>query len=59
MTVPGQGDHVGPSLGQNKSFLLGLYLAPSVVASALKVKLLTKRLCDVYNVSYIMVELMI
>ncbi len=53
LTVPGQGDHVGPSLGQNKSFLLGLYLAPSVVASALKVKLLTKRLCDVCNVSYI------
>lgn len=53
LTVPGQGDHVGPSLGQNKSFLLGLYLAPSVVASALKVKLLTKKLCEVNNVSYI------
>ncbi|MDO4376424.1 MAG: methionine gamma-lyase family protein [bacterium] len=53
LTVPGQGDHVGPSLGQNKSFLLGLYMAPSVVASALKVKLLTKKLCEVNNVSYI------
>lgn len=53
LTVPGQGDHVGPSLGQNKSFLLGLYLAPSVVASALKVKLLTKKLCEINNVSYI------
>lgn len=53
LTVPGQGDHVGPSLGQNKSFLLGLYMAPSVVASALKVKLLTKKLCEVNNISYI------
>ena len=53
LTVPGQGDHVGPSLGQNKSFLLGLYLAPSVVASALKVKLLTKKLCEINNISYI------
>lgn len=53
LTVPGQGDHVGPSLGQNKSFLLGLYLAPSVVASALKVKQLTRKLCEINDIYYI------
>ena len=35
LTSPGQGKEVGPSLGANKSFLQGLYLAPNVVASAL------------------------
>lgn len=46
LTSPGLGSEVGPSLGQNKSFLLGLYMAPSVVASALKVKLFTKCLLE-------------
>ena len=52
LTSPGLGAEVGPSLGQNKNFLLGLYMAPSVVASALKVKLLTSELCKKigYNV---------
>ena len=36
LTLPGEGAMVGPSLGANRSFLEGLYLAPSVVASALK-----------------------
>ena len=39
LTSPGLGSEVGPSLGQNKYFLLGLYMAPRVVVSALKVKL--------------------
>jgi len=34
--MPKEGKEVGPSLGANKSFLQGLYLAPSVVASSLK-----------------------
>ena len=52
LTSPGLGSEVGPTLGQNRNFLLGLYMAPSVVASALKVKLLTSALCKKlgYNV---------
>lgn len=36
LTVPGQGAEVGPSLGANKLFLQGLFMAPSAVASSLK-----------------------
>ena len=36
LTVPGEGKEVGPSLGVNKSILQGLFMAPSVVANALK-----------------------
>ena len=52
LTSPGLGSEVGPSLGQNKNFLLGLYLAPMVVGNALKVKLFTSELCKKigYNV---------
>lgn len=41
LTLPGEGREVGPSLGINKSILQGLFLAPSVVASSLKVAVLT------------------
>ena len=41
LTCPGEGREVGPTLGINKNFLEGLYLAPSVVASALKTAILT------------------
>lgn len=41
LTCPGEGREVGPTLGINKSILQGLYLAPSVVASALKTAVLT------------------
>ena len=41
LTVPGEGKEVGPSLGVNKSLLQGLFLAPSVVGSALKTAILT------------------
>lgn len=41
LTCPGEGREVGPSLGINKSLLQGLFLAPSVVASSLKVAVLT------------------
>ena len=34
--MAGEAKEVGPSLGANRNILLGLYLAPSVVASALK-----------------------
>ena len=36
LNVPGQAKEVGPSGNNNRMFLLGLYLAPSVVASSLK-----------------------
>ena len=46
LTVPGEGKEVGPSLGINKSILQGIYLAPSVVASALKVAILTSKVME-------------
>jgi len=36
MTCPGLGAEVGPSLGVNPAFFQGLFLAPTVTASALK-----------------------
>ncbi len=36
LNVPGQAKEVGPSGGNNRMFLLGLYMAPSVVSSSLK-----------------------
>ena len=53
LTAPGIGFEIGPSLNQNRNFLLGLYLAPSVVASSLKVKLLTRELFKEYGYSTI------
>ena len=41
LTVPGEGREVGPTLGINRSFLQGLFMAPSVVASSLKTAILT------------------
>ena len=41
LTLPGEGKEVGPTLGVNKSFYQGLFMAPSVVASALKTAILT------------------
>ncbi len=46
LTVPGEGKEIGPSLNFNKSFLLGLYEAPSVVASSLKVAILTSKVLE-------------
>ena len=43
LTLPGEGKEVGPSFDANKNILLGLYLAPSVVSSALKVSILTSK----------------
>ena len=40
LNVPGQGKEVGPSGSANKMFLLGLYMAPQVVLSALKTAIL-------------------
>ena len=46
LTAPGQGKEVGPSLGINKSFLQGLYMAPSVVASSLKTAIFTAKMME-------------
>lgn len=41
LTLPGEGMEVGPTLGINRSLYLGLFMAPSVVASALKTAIFT------------------
>ncbi len=41
LNLPGEAKEVGPSLGMNKQLLQGLYMAPSVVANALKTAILT------------------
>ena len=41
LTAPGLGKEVGPSGGANKMFLEGIYMAPSAVASSLKIAVLT------------------
>ena len=46
LTVPGQGKEVGPTLGQNKNILQGLYFAPSVVASSIKTAILTSMVME-------------
>lgn len=46
LNLPGEGSEVGPSLGANKNILQGLYFAPSVVASSLKVAVLTSYLLE-------------
>ena len=49
LTVPGEGKEVGPSLGANKQFLQGLFFAPSVVASSLKIAVLTSKIMENLN----------
>ncbi len=46
LTLPGEGREVGPTLGINKSILQGIYMAPSVVASALKTAILTAKVLE-------------
>ncbi len=46
LTVPGEGKEVGPSLGVNKSLLQGLFFAPTVVASSLKIAILASYLLE-------------
>ena len=53
LTLPGEGKEVGPSFDANRNILLGLYLSPNVVSSALKVSILTSKVLEKlgYNVS--------
>ncbi len=46
LTSPGQGKEVGPTLGMNKPILQGLFFAPSVVASSLKVAVFASRILE-------------
>jgi len=49
LTVPGEGKDVGPTLGQNKNILMGLYHAPLAVASSLKTAILTSKVLEDLN----------
>ena len=46
LNVAGEAKEVGPSLGANKSFFQGLYMAPSVVANSLKTVVLASFLLE-------------
>ena len=46
LTLPGEGREVGPTLGINKQILQGLFMAPSVVASALKTAVLASKVLE-------------
>ena len=46
LNMPGEAKDVGASLGANKMFLQGLYMAPSVVASSLKTVALASYLLE-------------
>ena len=50
LNVAGEGKEVGPSLGANKSFFQGLYMAPSVVANSLKTVVLASYVLE--NLGY-------
>ena len=50
LTVPGCGKEVGPSLDANYEFIKGLYMAPSVVGSSLKINVLTAYILE--NLGY-------
>ncbi len=46
LTAPGLGKEVGASLGINKQILQGLFLAPSVVASAVKTAIFASKMLE-------------
>ena len=50
LNVCGEAKDVGPSLGANKTFFQGLYMAPSVVASSLKTVVLASYMLE--NLGY-------
>ena len=50
MTAPGLGKEVGPTLGANRGFLQGIYMAPSVVASSLKTAIFASKILE--NLGY-------
>ena len=46
LTSPGVGKEIGPSFGQNALLLKGLFLAPSVVASAVKTMIFASKMLE-------------
>ncbi len=46
LTLPGEGMEVGPTLGINRYILQGLYNAPHVVSSSLKIAILTSKVLE-------------
>ena len=46
LNLPGEGLDVGPSLGANKTFLEGIFFAPSVVRDALKTSILASYMLE-------------
>ena len=46
LNVAGEAKLVGPSLGINKQLIQGIYFAPSAVASALKIAILTSKVME-------------
>ncbi len=46
LNVAGEAKMVGPSLGNNKLILQGLYMAPSVVCASLKIAILTSKVFE-------------
>ena len=51
LTVPGEGKEVGPSLGANREFLMGIYHAPYAVGSSLKIAILTSKVLETIGYS--------
>lgn len=49
LTAPGLGKEIGCNFNQNRNILMGLFLAPSVVASALKTSIFTRRIFSKLN----------
>lgn len=50
LTVPGEGKEVGPTLGINRNFLQGIFMAPSVVNASVKTAILTAKVME--NLGY-------
>ena len=46
LTLPGEGKEVGPTLGINKQFLQGIYMAPHTVCSSLKTVVLASKVLE-------------
>ena len=46
LTAPGEGKEIGPSLGSNRSFLQGIYMAPQAVVKALKTGMLASYILE-------------
>ena len=49
LTAPGEGKEIGPSLGNNRFFLQGLYMAPSAVVASLKTGILASYLLEYFG----------